>query len=760
VLRRSLRRPRAVALGLVLVALGAVGFLPLFGGPGYEHSLASGLIVPPVAAVAVALELSAETATRPLACVLRGLLLGAVLSAAAFATALAHGLRAGICDLGGASLLFALTAGAGGLVGGVWGALVAELTRGRRRRRLGCILLGVSGPLAGVVLSVVRFWTSPAIFSFDPFFGYFSGSLYDTVVEVRASLWTYRAGSLAALVGVALIASALERAAQGGLSARLLRGDRVARARLAGGVAALLVTAGVAAVGPRLGHWQTAASIAGALGGRVSGPACDVVYPDSLLPDQAQLVLRDCEQEARAVQAKLGASLDGRLTAYFFRDAAQKRELMGAGDVSIAKPWRREIYLQVSGYPHPVLGHEIAHVVAGTFAKGPFRVAGGWWPDPGLIEGIAVAASPDADELSGRQWARAMLDLGILPPIRSLFSLGFLGESADRSYTAAGAFVAWVLEDKGPAVVRSWYGGASLEALLGAPWEQIDAQFRAWLGAAPLPPEALAYASSRFRRPAVWGRKCPHVVDALDRAADGCRDEHRFSQASRLYDSALDRDPADWHALLDRSKIDLRGADALPARARLQSVVADSRAPRQWRDRAEEALADDDVLRGRDEAAVAAYRAIASRTLDEDFGRTLEVKAIGLQDAQARQAVVELLIGAGARPVDPWQGALALGAWAGKAGDPLAAYLVGKNLGVREAWEPAATWLDVALSSPPATPRIGRELLRERGICACALQDRAAVDRVRAAMNAPGSPFGEGRGGRRESLLALLDRCL
>ena len=44
--------PHRWAAIFVLVALGAVGFLPLFGGPGYEQSLATGLLVPAATAIA------------------------------------------------------------------------------------------------------------------------------------------------------------------------------------------------------------------------------------------------------------------------------------------------------------------------------------------------------------------------------------------------------------------------------------------------------------------------------------------------------------------------------------------------------------------------------------------------------------------------------------------------------------------------------------------------------------------------------------
>src|SRR5205807_1470112 len=179
--------------------------------------------------------------------------------------------------------------------------------------------------------------------------------------------------------------------------------------------------------------------------------------------------------------------------AFFFADSGQKKRLMGAADTYIAKPWRNEVYLQVSGYPHPVLGHELAHVVAGSFGRGPFRTAGplgGVWPNPGLIEGVAVAASPDDEDLTDAQWARAMLDLGILAPVERIFSVGFLGEHAAKSYTIAGAFVRWMIDTHGAAAVRRWYGGEAIEAVTGKGWAALDADFRQSLAQYTLSPDA------------------------------------------------------------------------------------------------------------------------------------------------------------------------------------------------------------------------------------------------------------------------------
>jgi hypothetical protein len=759
---RSLPLPRRVAAIVVLVLLGAAGFLPLFGGLGYEICVASGVVLPTAAAIATALELSGRSDVTPLRCVARGIGNGLLLALVAFLTALLHGLRTGPCDLWGGALLFVLTAVFGAALGGVWGAVVAETCRDRKRRRLACVLLASAGPLGGILVSVARFYASPMVFGYDPFFGYFSGALYDTIVDVRPELWTYRAGTLATLSGAALVASALRRTEEGKLALRPLRMRVTALAMPLLGIAALVTSVALCAAGPALGHWQTAESIAETLGGRARGARCDVVYPDSLLPDRAALLLRDCEDELAADEQRLGAHLDGRLTAFVFNDADEKRRLMGAADTSIAKPWRREVYVQVSGFPHPVLGHEVAHVVAGSFGHGPFRIAGslgGLWPNPGLIEGTAVATSPDDDELSDAQWARAMLDLGALPSLYDLFSLGFLGENAAKSYTVAGAFVTWVLDRWGPAVLRSWYAGGSIEALTGESWAALEEQFRGALRLLVMPAEAMTYARAKFERPSVWARHCPHVVDALDRHADQCREEHRFARALSLYDAALSRDRHDWHARLDRAEVEMGSTDPERGRAELGSLVEDALTPRTWRDRAQEALADDDLAHGQDAQAAESYRELAARTLDEDVARTLEVKALSVDNPPARRAIVDLLVGEPGRPVDAWLGALAIGQWAAETHEPLAGYLVGKNLAQHDQYARAATWLDRALDNGVPSARIARELLRQRAICACALGDRPALDRVKEITEGADSPFGGSSGGRREWLLRLIARC-
>src|SRR6185503_4424610 len=97
------------------------------------------------------------------------------------------------------------------------------------------------------------------------------------------------------------------------------------------------------------------------------------------------------------VVARTGVAVPGKIHSYYFANGEQKARWMGARNVEMAKPWRREIYIDHRAFPHTSLRHEIAHVVAGEFGDPLFGVSarsvlGIPIPVPGMIEGYAVAA--------------------------------------------------------------------------------------------------------------------------------------------------------------------------------------------------------------------------------------------------------------------------------------------------------------------------------------------------------------------------------
>ena len=108
-----------VAFGLVLAFEIAIGFVPLFGGPGYESSLATGIFVPSVVAVATAFGLTRGERREPFDAFCRAVANGALTILVALVVSLVHGARVGLCDVVAGLENFALGPAPGALLAGV-----------------------------------------------------------------------------------------------------------------------------------------------------------------------------------------------------------------------------------------------------------------------------------------------------------------------------------------------------------------------------------------------------------------------------------------------------------------------------------------------------------------------------------------------------------------------------------------------------------------------------------------------------------------
>jgi tetratricopeptide (TPR) repeat protein len=712
---------------LLVGAFHALGAFPLVAGPGYEAALVLGLLLPvPVAvlsAVWAARRLRNTAVASPGELLWRPLGFGGAVFLACALDSIARGWVAGFCDLGQGCLYLLLGPGAGALLAAAWGVLCAVLL-GARRRVVVAAVLAALGPLGTALFSVWRFWSSPMIFAFDPFVGYFAGTPYDTVIEAVAPLLRYRLGSCLELSALALLLCARR-------SSSVPRWEPVAlSAGLVLGAGALLHQL----FGPELGFYQTSATIREALGGRLERGACEIVYARGIGLDRAELLARECEAQLSRIGAYYGFQPQRRITAFVFANAAQKAQLMGAANTEIAKPWRSEIYIQGEGYPHPVLGHELVHAALGELGPGPWHVPGPWGgliPDPGRVEGFAVAGSPrDDTDYTLFEWSRALLELGSLPNARSLFRLGFLGQNSSKAYVVAGAMVEYLHERYGAARLGQWYAGGTLQTLdPGLSWSQLDLDFRARLASVPLDPAAIELARARFERPAVFGRHCPHQVDRLLDEANQALGSQSLDLAREAFAAVLGLEPRQFQAQLGLARCERARGALGTEREMLENLLAAPGALKAQRAVLQERLGDLALLTGDTSVAQTAFAAARSYAGGENAQRNLDVKVFAADHSGiSRDAIVGFLVGDTRGQSDVLEAGALLGRFA--AIEPelgLADYLIGKNLYNRGRFAAAASALDRALSKllPPA--RVEREALRTRLLAACALGQTAEV---------------------------------
>ena len=308
--------------------------------------------------------------------------------------------------------------------------------------------------------------------------------------------------------------------------------------------------------------------------------------------------------------------------------------------------------------------------------------------DAGLVEGLAVALEVPRGEWTVHEWARAMKDLGLLPPAARLVEpAGFFSAPAARAYGASGSFLAYLLERRGPEPVLRAYAGVPFAEAFGAPLAPLEADWHAFLDALPVPPELSAAAEARFRPSGLLGRRCARETAGLEARAQEAGRRGDLVAAAALWRRAasLSGDPSDLRSLGDA----LRGGDAAAADAAYAEALA---APGQRSPALRATLLEsrgDLAWRGGDAAAaVARYREALALHPDRARERLLVAKVAAATDP-ALAAAAPWLLGTG----DAGEAVRSL---AGSS-DPLGPYLAGRYAAARGDPDVAIPLLERAL---------------------------------------------------------------
>src|SRR5205823_12342936 len=277
------------------------------------------------------------------------------------------------------------------------------------------------------------------------------------------------------------------------------------------------------------------------LGGTLEAGTIVLHFPREKTKEERALLAREAEVSWRAVREFAGLPVEGRkVDVFLYRSAEEKRRLIGAAETSFTKPWLGQIHTNDAPAPHPILRHELAHALGAQIAAGPWGVPGGIVPQMALVEGVAVAADWPPGEFTLHEEARALKDLRRLPDLARLFQRGlFYVESGPRAYTAAGSFLRWVWETRGPAVFFRLY--TSPESLDLPP---LVPDYLRFLDGLREPERAVTLATQRYASPGIVRKRCAHEVAALQRQAQTAKDPQRASELWARCASLEPDDPA------------------------------------------------------------------------------------------------------------------------------------------------------------------------------------------------------------------------
>lgn len=502
-------------LALVVLCLGLTA-LPLFGTLGYENAFVLAPVLAGWSIMAGVDGVRSMPAGAPRRTLLR---IGAREIASYHAIALGVVILGRLwqpgCDPAGGLQFYMMGPGLSSILGWSCGVFGASLSR----RRAAAAALGFAPFGFCMFIGLWRLYADPVVFAYDPFWGYFSGSVYDESIRVDARYRLYRGYNLLALAA----AWAAWAAAYDLPTRHWHRIGSSPTSRVAAGVAtvATIVSLLIGLRPTRYGFTADVESLSEELSGRYETEHFVLHYP---VRAPYARIIEDLGTEHEFAWARLteemGRSPAAPVHSFLFEDANQKRQLMGAGSVQVAAPWRSQIYLDHRGFPHAVMHHELAHVFGATIGDPILGLSlSGLMPNMALIEGFATAMAPRASgRLDLHDQAKVLGLLDRRPRLASIMGAGFLTQASRVAYIAAGSFCRWLIDTRGfESMAQLYRNGGDFEGVYGTSLDDLERQWSAFLvayeGVSPRDVEAEA---ERFARRSVFSRPCAHVVAALD----------------------------------------------------------------------------------------------------------------------------------------------------------------------------------------------------------------------------------------------------
>jgi tetratricopeptide (TPR) repeat protein len=581
------------------------------------------------------------------------------------------------CDLLEGAVFYGMGAGLGVLFAGQLGAASGILTRSR----LGGVALALALGLAWTARDLLHLYTDPPIFFFNPFVGFFSGAIYDDAIAVDGRFIAYRLVNAAQLLWLWLFVDL--GWSEGRWSVAAIRGRGL---RAAGGVwarfAAVSFLCG-ALFGARapLGIEMSQEAIEAELGGRLTSGPITLVYDMATLDqEEAERLSLDARFRLDQLLDALEESAAEPMTIFVYGSKDQKRRLMGAARVQLAKPWLRQVHMDRPALGDPKLGHEIAHVLLGTYADTLLRVParGGLLVNAGLVEGAAVALEPPSGSFDVHSRSAAMRALGHAPRLQRLLGPdGFWSQAAARAYTLTGSFLTWLKQTRGTDAFKSVYGSGDFETVYGEPIEALVADWEAWLDAREISPRLRAWADVIYRRQGVLHRTCPLEIARLEREAANLASAGDIVGAAAILEEVARHLPDSAVKLLRLAALRASSGSSTEALELVETGLALEDTPELIGARFREIRADVLWREGDPAAAAEIYAALAELPLSPDRWRLVALKADVARSPELEPIYGPYLLG-GRRDVEIDIVYLTEAA-AELQGEPLALYLLGRR---------------------------------------------------------------------------------
>jgi hypothetical protein len=461
----------------------------------------------------------------------------------------------------------------------VWFAAALGLFCAVHYRHGRLIFFGVM--IVSFLYSLLLGYATPAIFSYNVFYGYFPGLSYDEVLGISLPLILFRLltvglGALLAWLAILLVRSSKATDTTWQKGRALLRTLFTPAWRVVT-VSAALVLLVLWIFRCEMGWESTAGYLQSQLGDRYDTPHVTLYYPSSALsPAAIRRIAGDHEFRLAQLGRDFGVPVP-HVESYLYPDAATKQRLIGAGNTNIAKPWSGQVHFALQSL-ESTLKHELTHVVAAPFGLPVIRAS----LSTGLVEGLATAQEETWLNRTSHQYAAALLKFGPKVDLPRLLSFsGFTAQNTALSYIVAGSFCRYLMDAYGVKPLLAVYGSTDFTDAFGKPLPDLVAEWERFLGRMRVEDRERDVLESFFREPPIFHKTCARVIAGRNAAARSALAKREYARALALYRTSFEE--AGGYEAFSGLLVTMVRMGSFSAAVRLSdSVIAGSRRPAQY----------------------------------------------------------------------------------------------------------------------------------------------------------------------------------
>lgn len=389
------------------------------------------------------------------------------------------------------------------------------------------------------LVPVFEIYFNPQVYFYSPLIGFFPGNIYDEGLSPDWKLVFHQ--MILIFISLAIIFLIVRKQKLIVIYKKFFI------------VLILIIVAVFQLISPYIGFATTFTTLNSTLSNEIKSELMTIHY-DSIDSATAQLIALNQEFYFSELSTQLKVQPSKRINVYLFNNRDQKKEIFGAGNADIAKPWQYSIYISADSWQQ-TLKHELAHVFSAEFGTGIFKLASGF--NVALIEGMAESLDGISYDISLNDLTALAYNNGYIVKTKSLFTgLSFFKGNSSLAYTYSGAFIDFLIKNYGIEKVKEFYGRGDFDLIFGVNPDKVEGAFEKSLKNSQWS-NYKSMADYYFGRLSIIQKVCPRFIGDRLRKAYKELSENNLEKAQSLFNQ-INSKSLNYSALIGLSETYLK----------------------------------------------------------------------------------------------------------------------------------------------------------------------------------------------------------